>query len=118
MRNLDEPLKPENTEAEVIPFESRRPEGENPQPLLPKQQIEELHSRWNAIQTGFIDEPSRAVKDADELVGSAIQQISAAFADQRAQLEKQWTRGGDISTEDLRLAVQRYRSFFSRLLSI
>jgi hypothetical protein len=118
MRNLDEPLKPENTEAEVIPFESRRPESENPQGLLPKRQIDDLQSRWNAIQTGFIDEPSRAVHDADELVNSAIQQISTAFAEQRKQLEKQWSRGDDTSTEDLRLALQRYRSFFSRLVSI
>ena len=118
MRNLNEPLKPETTEAEVIPFESRRPEPESPQSLLPKHQIEELQARWNAIQTGFIDEPSRAVQEADELVASAIQQISGAFADQRGQLEKQWSRGDDASTEDLRLALQRYRSFFCRLLSI
>ncbi len=118
MKNFDEPRRPETTEAEIIPFESRRPESENPQSLLPKRQIEELQSRWNTIQTAFIDEPSRAVKDADERVASAIQQISEAFADQRGQLEKQWSRGDDISTEDLRLALQRYRSFFSRLLSI
>jgi hypothetical protein len=113
MRNSNEPLKSERTEAEVIPFESRRPES-----LLPRDQIEELRSRWSAIQTGFIDEPSRAVKDADELVGSAIRQISEAFADQKQQMETQWSRGDDVSTEELRLTLQRYRSFFSRLLSI
>ena len=113
MRHSNEPLRPERTEAEIIPFESRRPES-----LLSRDQIEELRSRWSEIQTGFIDEPSRAVKDADELVGSAIRQISEALADQSKQTEMQWSRGGDVSTEDLRLTLQRYRSFFSRLLSI
>jgi hypothetical protein len=85
---------------------------------MPKHQIDELQARWNAIQTSFIDEPRGAVKDADALVASAIRNISEAFADQRSQLEKQWSRGDEISTEDFRIALQRYRSFFSRLLSI
>jgi hypothetical protein len=118
MKNFEEPLRPENTEAEVIPFENRKNESDETQCLLPKRQIEDLHSRWNSIQTGFIDEPSRAVKDADALVDSATQQISEAFAAQRRQLQKQWSRGDETSTEDLRVALQRYRDFFSRLLSI
>jgi len=118
MRNLDEPLKSENRAAEVIPIESRRALSENSESLLPKDQIDELRAHWDTIQASFVDEPGGAVKDADALVASAIGQISEAFAEQRAQLEKQWSRGDEISTEDLRLALQRYRSFFSRLLSV
>jgi len=118
MRNLDERLKPENKPAEVVPIDSRRELSENSASLIPKGQSDELRGRWDTIQAGFVDEPSGAVKDADALVASAIQQISEAFAGQRAELEKQWSRGDEVSTEDLRLALQRYRSFFSRLLSV
>jgi len=118
MRNLDERLEPDSKPAEVIPINSGRELSENTQSLIAKGQIDELRSRWDTIQAGFVDEPRGAVKDADALVASAIQQISDAFSGQRAELEKQWSRGDDVSTEDLRLALQRYRSFFSRLLSI
>lgn len=126
MRNFNELPKSESSEAEIIPFESRRVESEprnfagspRPESLLPKHLIEDLHSRWDTIQASFIDEPSGAVKDADKLIASALQQISGAFTAQREELETQWNRGDDVSTEDLRIALQRYRSFFSRLLSI
>lgn len=120
MRNLDEPRRRENPQpGTTIPVESpENQQAEGTQSLLAKRQVEDLRSRWNTIQTNFIDEPRRAVKDADALVASAIKQISEVFTDQRSQLEKQWSRGDEISTEDLRLALQQYRSFFSRLLSI
>jgi hypothetical protein len=118
MRNFDEHREPERTEAEVIPFEGRKPEMEDSQSLLPRQQCDELQSRWNAIQASFVDEPSRAVQDADALVSNAVRQLSEAFTNQKQQLEKQWSRGDDVSTEDLRVALQRYRTFFSRLLSV
>ncbi len=118
MKNLDESPRTENTEPVPILIGRQRPESENPQSLLTKQQIEELQSRWGTIQAAFVDEPTASVKDADALVESAIQQMSAGFANQRTQLEKQWRRGDDVSTEDLRLAMQRYRSLFTRLVSI
>jgi hypothetical protein len=112
-------MRPEDAGAEPIPFETRnKAQAEAPQFLLDKHQVEEFRNRWSTIQEGFIDEPRGAVKDADALVESATKQISTAFADQRADLEKQWSRGDKISTEDLRLALQRYRAFFTRLLSI
>jgi hypothetical protein len=118
MRNFDAPLEPENTEAEVIPFQRNRVEPEASQSLLPRLPIGDLHTRWDAIQASFVDEPGRAVKDADALVATTIQQISEAFANERQQLEKQCSRGDDVSTEDLRLALQRYRTLFSRILSV
>ena len=116
MKNLDESRKAEGDPTSV-PVEVRNAQTESPH-LLPQQQCDEFRSRWTAIQTSFIDEPRRAVKDADALVLAATKHLSDAFTQQRSQLEKQWSRGDEVSTEDLRIALQQYRSFFSRLLSI
>jgi hypothetical protein len=87
-------------------------------PLLAQDVVSQLQSQWTDIQAGFVDEPRRAVERADGLVADAIKRLAETFANERAQLEGQWDRGGDVSTEDLRQALQRYRSFFSRLLSV
>jgi hypothetical protein len=73
---------------------------------------------WTDIQAGFVDEPRRAVQEADQLVATAIKNIAEEFARERQNLESQWDREGDVSTEDLRVALTRYRSFFHRLLSM
>lgn len=86
--------------------------------LFDEDEAEVFRSRWNAIQTNFVDEPRSAVEDADSLVAEVIKRIAEVFADERAQLEEQWSRGDDVSTEDLRITLQRYRSFFKRLLSV
>jgi len=85
--------------------------------MIPARQSEELRERWMTIQSNFVDEPRKAVEDADQLVASAIKQIEEVFSAQRANLEKQWTRGEQISTEDLRISLQHYREFFDRLLT-
>ena len=87
-------------------------------PLFASDQASSLRTRWQDIQTGFVDEPRSAVQSADALVAEAMQQLAAMFADERRALEQQWSEGQQISTEDLRIALQRYRSFFNRLLSI
>ena len=87
-------------------------------PLFPDDQLRDLQARWDDIQTGFVDEPRSAVEHADSLVASTMQQLAEAFAKERSKLEQQWDRGDNISTEDLRMAFQRYRSFFRRLLSM
>ena len=87
-------------------------------PLLAQGVAQELRSRWDAIQTGFVDEPRTAVQQADELVALAIKHLAESFAEQRNQLERQWDRGDDVSTEDLRIGLQKYRAFFQRLLSV
>jgi hypothetical protein len=76
-----------------------------------------FQQRWKEIQTRFVDQPREAVEDADSLVANLMQQLAEGFAKERERLEAQWGRGEDISTEDLRVALQRYRSFFQRLLS-
>ena len=73
--------------------------------------------RWQEVQGGFVDEPQQAVQDADGLVADLMQRLAATFSEERSNLESQWDSGEDASTEDLRVALQRYRSFFDRLLS-
>jgi hypothetical protein len=87
------------------------------EPLVPSELSTTFQQRWEAIQTQFVDEPRGAVEEADGLVANLMQELAASFAREREQLEAQWDRGEDISTEDLRIALQRYRSFFQRLLS-
>ena len=101
----------------VAPETATSPTTDDDGPLLPDSQGAELHSRWEAIQTRFVDDPRSAVEEADALVASTMQQLADGFASAREDLEGQWSRGEDISTEDLRVALQRYRSFFRRLLA-
>jgi hypothetical protein len=86
--------------------------------LFPNNELENLRNRWNEIQTAFVDEPRKAVEQADGLVASAMKRLAEVFAEERSKLEQQWDRGDTVSTEDLRVALQRYRSFFHRLLSV
>lgn len=87
-------------------------------PLFPSDEAQGFRSRWDTIQAGFVDEPRRAVEQADSLIAEVMKSLAASFADERQNLESQWDRGDDVSTEDLRIGLQRYRSFFDRLLSI
>jgi hypothetical protein len=87
-------------------------------PLFPGAELETLRTRWKEVQTDFVDEPRKAVEQADELVASAMKRLAEVFAGERSRLEKQWDRGDSVSTEDLRVALQRYRAFFDRLLSV
>jgi hypothetical protein len=87
-------------------------------PLFPADIADEFRSRWDRIQTGFVDEPRDAVHQADELVAEVIKRLSDSFAQERSRLEQQWDRGEQVNTEDLRITLQTYRSFFQRLLAI
>lgn len=86
--------------------------------LFPSHQCETLENEWRTIQTNFVDSPQDAVKQADALVNKTIDTLATSFGDMRASLERTWEREGEVSTEELRLAMQNYRSFFRRLLSI
>lgn len=86
--------------------------------LFTNDQADQLRRDWEDVQAGFVDDPRRAVKDADQLVEQSIQQITETFARERRSLEQQWDSGDDVSTEELRVVLQRYRSFFNRLLSV
>jgi hypothetical protein len=87
-------------------------------PLLAGNEEHDMRGRWERIQAGFVDEPRKAVEQADELVAETMQRLAQSFAEQKKNLETQWARSDKISTEDLRMAFRRYRSFFDRLLSL
>lgn len=85
--------------------------------LFSDAEMGDLRSRWDNVQAEFVDEPKRAVKEADQLVATVMQKLTSGFANERTLLEKQWDSGAEVSTEDLRVALQRYRTFFGRLLN-
>jgi hypothetical protein len=89
-----------------------------PLPLFSESEMGDFRSQWSKLQTGFVDEPRRTVEGADQLVTAVMQRLAEGFANERSGLEKQWDRGDNVSTEDLRVALQRYRSFFDRLLKL
>ena len=84
--------------------------------LLDGEESKHFRERWNEIQSHFVDEPRSAVQQADVLVSEVIEKITEMFAKEHGSLESQWNQGQDVSTEDLRRALQQYRSFFNRLV--
>ena len=126
--DLAQPKRPASAMEELAPKPVRSERVETPAStptestenasLFSAHELDDLRNRWNTVQTGFVDQPRRAVEQADELVASAMQRLAEVFAEERSKLEKQWDRGDNVSTEDLRVALQHYRSFFQRLLSV
>ena len=95
-----------------------KPTQEPNLPLFAQNDTQDFRARWEKIQIGFVDEPPKAVQQADELVASAIKRLAEVFATERQKLEAEWDKTDNVSTEDLRVALRRYRSFFDRLLSV
>jgi hypothetical protein len=93
------------------------PGSDQPGQLFPAGELTDLRAKWDKAQISFVDEPRTAVKQADELVATLVTRISEQFSATRTELEHQWDRGDNVSTEDLRQALRRYRSFFDRLLA-
>lgn len=98
--------------------EAAAPHAELVMPYLAHLDSNQARSRWHAIQAGFVDDPRRSVADAHELVSDLVQRIVASFTEERNGLERQWTDGQQVSTEELRVCLQRYRDFFARLLPV
>ena len=86
-------------------------------PLFPEDEFHNFRARWDQVQTSFVDEPRHAVEQADTLVATVVKHIAEQFAEERSKLEKQWGRGDNVSTEELRQGFKRYRASFDRLLS-
>jgi hypothetical protein len=103
------------TDTEVMNREAVANEGHTT--LFADSEAEDFRGRWRRIQAGFVDEPRTAVGEADELVATTIRRLGEVFAEEKAKLERDWSQGQDVSTEDLRQALRRYRSFFDRLLN-
>jgi len=85
--------------------------------LLEDGEQQSIIMRWKDIQAEFVDEPTKAIQEADALVAELMQRLASTFASQRAELEDRWAGGSQVSTEDLRQSLRRYRSFFERLLA-
>jgi len=117
-----EPADRATTTRELAKDLERTPSGKTERTattaLFPENESRDFHKRWTDIQTAFVDEPRHAVEQADELVAEVIKRLADSFARERSRLEGQWGRGDNVSTEDLRVALQRYRAFFDRLLNI
>jgi hypothetical protein len=118
-RDADPPAEPEHEDREER-FQ-REPatattEVDEAGSLLPEGEEADFQRRWEEIQTRFVDDPRQAVEDADALVAGVMKRLAEGFAQARDGLEAQWSRGEDVGTEDLRVALQRYRGFFRRLL--
>lgn len=86
--------------------------------IFPAADADRFRTRWMEIQTDFVDEPRRSVEHADEFVSEVTERLISIFKENRGDLERQWTAGDEVSTEDLRQMLQRYRSFFERLLTV
>ena len=87
-------------------------------PLFSDEEHAGYRTRWSGIQTGFVDEPRKAVEEADTLVAEVMKRLADVFAEERRHLEQHWEQSDRLSTEELRIAMRRYRSFFERLLAI
>ena len=117
------PARAEQSQAgEVAPSADVQSSGNDAQPsgdrLLFATDTSGLRSQWDDIQAAFVDDPTECVQKADALVEAVVEQLTAGFSEARSRLEAQWARGEHASTEDLRVALQRYREFFQRLLAV
>lgn len=101
-----------------VPASPTREADGKPTPLFVAGDADGYRTRWSAIQTGFVDEPRQSVEQADALVAEVVKRLAEVFADERGRLETAWERKEQVSTEDLRQAMRRYRSFFERLLTV
>ncbi|WP_328863828.1 hypothetical protein [Streptomyces virginiae] len=87
------------------------------EPLLAGEEAEGYRRTWREIQSRFVDDPQEAVKSADALVAEVMRTLAQTFSTRKQGLEGQWDQGEQVATEELRLALQQYRSFFNRLLN-
>jgi hypothetical protein len=92
--------------------------NEGAAPLFDTGEVEQFRTQWKELQSTFVDSPQDAVREADELVAEIMQNLARTFAEHKRTLEDQWSRGDEVQTEDLRLALRQYRSFFNQLLSV
>jgi hypothetical protein len=113
-RDEAEPLQEERDEAEPLEEDTEYAADDS---LVSEDSALDYRNRWETIQADFIDEPRRSVEEADGLVAEVIEEVARTFQEQRLSLEARWTDDEDVSTEDLRVALRLYRSFFERLLS-
>jgi len=108
------------TTADIAKTDNRTNQARNDAPvsLFSEDEARDFRKRWEQVQTEFVDEPRGSVEKADQLVASTIKRLAEVFANEKTSLEEEWAKGDDVSTEDLRQALRKYRSFFDRLLAV
>jgi len=110
---------PDERELEGEPHAGRVvAETERLEALFPADVADQFRTRWSEVQSGFVDDPKRAVAEGDELVAEVMQSLAESFSQERGRLENELTNTSEASTETLRVCLRRYRSFFERLLSL
>ena len=116
----DKSTSPTRTEAQESSSETSaaRTESSTEESLFASDDLSGLRSRWDEVQVAFVDDPRQCVQRADALVAQVVERLTTGFSEARSRLEGQWARGEEASTEDLRLALKRYREFFQRLLAV
>lgn len=104
----------------VVSVPTTAPKAVESGPLtwLKGDEVDDLKSRWKVIQIEFVDEPRKSVEQADALVVEALDRIELVFKNQRTILNERWLNHEDVQTEDLRIALQSYRSFLNRILAL
>ena len=108
----------EQSRAVPVEIQNENRNGNAHESLFATVDAENFRLRWREIQGDFVDEPRQAVEKADQLVARIIEELTNGFSRERTKLEQEWSQGKDVSTEDLRQALRRYRSFFDRLLTV
>ncbi|MGW7712631.1 hypothetical protein [Streptomyces sp. NPDC054771] len=116
-REGDAGVRDESAQNAGSPQDTGSAQSTGSAPLIGPQETEDLRARWQRIQQEFVDDPQQSVLAADGLVAEVMQLLATTFADHKQGLEGQWHRGEEVATEDLRLALRQYRSFFDRLLT-
>ena len=113
-------VEPTPVPAEPAAAETEAPATnlESAEMLFADGELSDLRSRWTEVQSTFVDDPRDCVQKADGLVADVVDKLTSGFSHARSQLEEQWDRGEEASTEDLRIALKRYREFFQRLLAV
>ena len=106
------------TPAGMAPDDLERPADEELPPLFAPEAAGSFRSRWDAVQIGFVDDPAKAVRDADELVAAVLKSLADSFAAERSRFDQEKAQAGEALTENHRVALRRYRAFFQRLLSL
>ena len=112
--DMDLTLPPSGAATTTAPVSESEPLA----PLFQRQQAQAFRVTWDIVQSGFVNDPQHAVRKAEELVAQVMKALAESFSSERANLESQVDQTDHASTEDLRVALCRYRSFFQRLLSL
>jgi hypothetical protein len=115
---IEEVIAEEVTLRQMPGARSQAGEEDDGVPFWGNGQVDDLRSQWTDIQTGFVDDPRKAVQQADQLLETTLHSLTDNFNNRRSALQRDWERNKDLSTEDLRVAMKRYRSFLEGLLTL